>query len=281
MNEGIAYIRKELAGLYPKEEIESLVFLVLEHVKGYTRTQIRLAGNEQLSTEEHAQIRAIVSRLQAHEPIQYILGETEFLGLPFFCAPEVLIPRPETEELVDRIIRDFSGTRPAILDIGTGTGCIPVSLAKNLPGSAVFACDISPVCLQLAEKNAARNSAEIHLFKLDILHPDNCPELPLLDVLVSNPPYVTEREKAWMHPNVLNYEPSLALFVPDNEPLRFYLAISRFGRNHLKKGGKLYFEINEAFGAETCRMLEQEGFSDAIVLKDINGKDRMVRATFQ
>lgn len=243
MQKAKSYIIKELETLYPPEEIESFFFLIIEHMLEYDRTTLLMKMDEELNVEEQGKYQMIVERLKKHEPIQYILGETEFYGLKFLCKKNVLIPRPETEELVDWILRDInghptsSGVTIKMLDIGTGTGCIPISLKKNLPHAEVFACDISEKCLDLAEWNALRHEVDIDVFELNILNPDLEEDLPILDIIVSNPPYVTENEKQLMQKNVLDFEPELALFVDDNEPLIFYLAIVEFSKNHLKKGG--------------------------------------------
>jgi release factor glutamine methyltransferase len=281
MKAGIASIRKELAGIYSPEETESLIFLIFERLKGYSRTQFLLAKDEELTKEELHRMNQILSRLKNHEPIQYILGETEFYGLTFKTTPEVLIPRPETEELVEWIIQENKLAKPIILDIGTGTGCIAISIQKNIPQSTVLACDISSTCLETARRNAELNSSDISVFEYDILN--FIPEIgiPELDIIVSNPPYVRETEKLLMEKNVLDYEPELALFVPDENPLIFYAQIADFGIVHLKVGGRLYFEINEAFGKECSEMLQVKGYSEVILKKDINGKDRMIRAALE
>ncbi len=278
MKAGIASIRKELAGIYSKGEIESLVFLIFEKLKGYSRTQFLLAKDELLTKDELLEIGKIVARLKNHEPIQYILGETEFYGLPFYTVPEVLIPRPETEELVQWIIQENQQLNLAILDIGTGTGCIAISLGKNIPNSTVLACDVSPVCIETARRNAKLNSADVTVIEFDIL--SNIPEyrFPQLNIIVSNPPYIRKAEKTLMGKNVLDFEPKIALFVEDDNPLIFYERIADFALIHLKKPGCLYFEINEAFGNECSEMLRQKGFVGIDLKKDINGKNRMIRA---
>jgi release factor glutamine methyltransferase len=278
MKAAIASIRKELAGIYSTDEIESLIFLIFEKLKGYTRTQFLLSNQETLTPENQFEIDQIVLRLKNQEPIQYILGETEFYGLPFYTVPGVLIPRPETEELVQWIIQENKNTSPTILDIGTGTGCIAISLRKNIPQSTVLACDISPVCLETASRNASRNATEVLVFEYDIL--TEIPEIsfPEFDVIVSNPPYIREKEKKQMEKNVLDFEPELALFVSDNDPLIFYTRIAEFAKKHLKKGGCLFFEINEAFGMECSEMLQEKGYSEIILKKDIHSKDRMIRS---
>ena len=276
MKAGIASIRKELAGIYAKSEIESLIFLIFEKLKGYSRTQFLLANEEKLSDDDQIEIWEIITRLKSHEPIQYILGITEFYSLPFYSNPGVLIPRPETEELVQWIIQENKNSKPSILDIGTGTGCIAISLQKNIPQSTVFACDISPVCLETARRNSELNSAEVSVFEYDILNETSGKGFHELDIVVSNPPYIREKEKEQMGKNVLEYEPELALFVADEKPLIFYERIADFSRIHLKNRGRLYFEINEAFGCGCCNMLQQKGFSEIVLKKDIHGKDRMI-----
>lgn len=276
MKAAIADIRKELTGIYPKGEIESLIFLIFEKLKGYTRTQVLLASDELLGANERSEIERITRQLKNHEPIQYILGTTEFYGLPFFCSPGVLIPRPETEELVHWIIEQNTNSAPAILDMGTGTGCIAISLRKNMPQSTVWACDISPACIETAQQNAKLNNAEVSVWAYDILNETAQIEFPEMDIIVSNPPYIRETEKSLMERNVLEFEPELALFVPDSNPLIYYEKIADFSRGHLKAGGILYFEINEALGNDCCQMLRNKGFSEVVLKKDIHGKDRMI-----
>jgi len=276
MKAGIASIRKELAGIYAKGEIESLIFLIFEKLKGYSRTQLLLASEERLSENDQVEIEQIVARLKNHEPIQYILGITEFYSLPFYAAPGVLIPRPETEELVQWIIQENKHSKPTILDIGTGSGCIAISLLKNITDSKVLACDISPVCIETALRNSQLNNSDVSVFEYDILN--EIPEIQFseLDIVVSNPPYIRDEEKKLMEKNVLDHEPELALFVPNDKPLVFYERIADFSRIHLKNRGSLYFEINEAFGPECCNMLQEKGFGEIVLKKDIHGKDRMI-----
>lgn len=276
MKAGIASIRKELAGIYAKGEIESLIFLIFEKLKGYSRTQFLLANEEELNEDDLKEIGKIVARLKSHEPIQYILGVTEFYGLPFHSVPGVLIPRPETEELVQWIIQENKQLKPTILDIGTGSGCIAISLQKNISQSLVLACDISTICIKTARRNTILNGSEVSVFEYDVLNKSPEIEFPELDIVVSNPPYIRETEKSLMEKNVLEHEPELALFVSDEKPLIFYERIADFSRIHLKNRGRLYFEINEAFGRECCDMLHGKGFSEIVLKKDIHGKDRMI-----
>jgi release factor glutamine methyltransferase len=278
MKRAVAFLRKELAGIFPRQEIDSLIFLIFEKMKGYSRTELLLAREDELSNEEWQEIKSIVIRLKDHEPIQYILGSTEFYGLPFFTTPGVLIPRPETEELVQWIIEENHLISPHILDIGTGSGCIAIALKKNIPRASVKACDISPICMATALSNAKLNAAEVAVLEYDIIK--QMPEVtfPSFDIVVSNPPYVRESEMLVMEKNVLEYEPALALFVSDTDPLLFYERIADFSLQHLTNQGRLYFEINEAFGKECTEMLLAKGFSQIMLRKDLNGKDRMVRA---
>ena len=210
------------------------------------------------------------------EPIQYIFGETEFYGLPFYVTPSVLIPRQETEELVHHILENHEGEKKTILDIGTGSGCVAISLAKKNPNFDVFALDVSMDALAVTQDNITENEVSIQLVHEDILNPNGIEELPDFDIIVSNPPYITENEKSLMHENVLEFEPGLALFVDNDTPLIFYKAIAEFGNKKLKGGGKLYTEINEQFGEETKALFESLGFIEAIIHKDLNGKDRYI-----
>ena len=278
MQAGIAHIKKELAGIYTGTEIDALASIVMQHIKSYTSTQLLLARDETLSEAERGKVTAITARLKKHEPVQYILGTTEFFGLPFYCRQGVLIPRPETEELVDWILNENKDSDISILDIGTGTGCIPVSLKKHLPKASVSGCDISGTCLELARENAVRNQLDVSFFSLNILQPEKIKTLPVFDVLVSNPPYVRNSEKKQMDSNVLDFEPELALFVPDDDPLLFYKAILGFAEKYLKPQGLIYWEINEALGPDCVKLLDEAGYQKVNIRKDIHGKDRMISA---
>ena len=267
-----------MASIFPQGEIERLIFLIFEKIRGYSRTQFLLSKEEELEESELLEIESIVGRLKNQEPIQYILGVTEFYGLPFYTVPGVLIPRPETEELVQWIIGENKLQSPNILDMGTGSGCIAIALGKHIPTARVTALDVSPICLQTAERNAKLNDTLLSVMEYDILKQSPSASFPALDIVVSNPPYVREKEKPEMQKNVLDYEPELALFVPDDNPLLFYERIAAFALHHLKAHGRLYFEINEAFGNECVQLLEEKGYFDIELKKDINGKDRMLRA---
>ncbi len=224
------------------------------------------------------QILEILNRLLTNEPIQYILGETEFYGLKFTVKPDVLIPRAETEELVDWIISEEKAHCKSLLDIGTGSGCIPISIDKSTNIDLVEGWDISEQALQIARGNATRNDSKVVFSYQDIFAPTGIDELSKWDVIVSNPPYVLKVESDLMERNVVDFEPHVALFVPDHDPLIFYRAIARFAAVHLQFHGSLYFEINEAMGEETEKLLSKFGYKDIQVRKDLQGKVRMVKA---
>ena len=279
MQTAINHIQSELKGLYPETEIKSFSYLIIEKLTGFSRTEIIVNKNTLFSDEQHHVIETFIEKLKKNVPIQYILGETEFFGLAFSVNESVLIPRPETEELVEWIHSENTLTANLnILDIGTGSGCIAISLKHEFPNASVHAFDISEKVLETAQSNATLNKLEVNFSKVDIL---NTPEMKQKwDIIVSNPPYVTELEKSKILPNVLDYEPHLALFVPDNDPLLFYRCIAIFAQQHLKPKGKLYFEINRQFGKATVDLLTAMGFGNVELRKDISGNDRMIRSVF-
>ena len=314
MTETIAYIRNSLKDIYPPGEAQALVRLIMEHVCGLSTHQLLLGKGKELSDTEKFKIKEIVEGLRLYKPIQYLLGIADFYGIEFKVTPDVLIPRPETA--VERIITDYRGQAPRILDIGTGSGCIAISLAKHLPKAEVAAVDISPEALAVAEENARLNQVSVSFLELDILsegypsfmqgklkfhveetkvsrkenksftymkpksHTEETAVSPIgnFNCIVSNPPYIMNKEKATMEANVLENEPHLALFVPDDDPLLFYRAIARFGQRHLVEGGHLYFEINALCGKETVAMLRQENYTEVELIQDLYGKDRIVKA---
>jgi release factor glutamine methyltransferase len=271
-------ISSHLTNLYSKEEIEGITRLIFGKVAGLTRLQVHLKQHEPISVANLTQIEEILTRLIQFEPIQYILGETEFYGLTLKVTPDVLIPRPETEELVDWIISEHQSHHPSILDIGTGSGCIPITLVKNILGASAQGWDISHEALKIANGNAVANMVEIDFHFADILKLIYPVTEKRFDLIVSNPPYVTISEKHVMLKNVTDYEPPIALFVPDDDPLVFYRTIADLAGSLLKPAGKLYFEINEKYGDDTVQLLSSKGFCNIILRKDINGRDRMVRA---
>ena len=287
MTETVAYIKNSIKDFYPPGETQALVRLIMERVCGLSTYQLLLGKGTDLSDTEKSKIKEIVEGLRQYKPIQYLLGIADFHGLEFKVTPSVLIPRPETAELVDLIISDYKNLSPSLLDIGTGSGCIAISLAKSLPNATVSAIDISPEALAVAKENAATNEVNVDFHEMDILANRNAifpfsdlngTTEPLFDCIVSNPPYIMDKEKAAMDPNVLENEPHLALFVPDNDPLRFYRAIAQFGKRNLKEGGHLYFEINALCGNETIEMLREEGYNHIELIRDLYGKDRMTKA---
>jgi release factor glutamine methyltransferase len=276
VKEASQLILQNLQAFYPKPEIESFTFLIFNHLMKFQRFDLHLKAEMPVPDHLDPQIYDIIEQLKHNKPIQYILGSTEFYGLPFYVDESVLIPRPETEELVHWIIEDYGNSGPMILDLGTGSGCIPVALAKNISSSMVMGADISVEALETARKNALRNNVDVTFIELDILA-DHLPELGKFDVIVSNPPYVTIQQKERMEANVVDFEPHVALFVPQKDPLIFYKAISRFARKFLKANGSLYFEINEDLSDETGNAVKDCGFSVEL-RKDINGKYRMLKA---
>lgn len=268
-----------LQAIYPPAEADSMAGLVLEHVLGLSPLQRRMNTNEPVSEPGLEHLPPLQARLLTHEPLQYVLGTAHFAGLELEVTPATLIPRPETEELVALILREQQGRSGLrILDIGTGSGCIPIALGLGLSGSCLTAVDISAEALAVARRNAATYAVPIHFQQVDILTAE--PHLPApLDVLVSNPPYVLEEERLQMRPNVLQFEPATALFVPNHDPLLFYRRIATLGQQWLRVGGTLYFEINEQYATATADMLRQLGYTQVEVQADIFGKDRMARAT--
>ena len=266
-----------LEELYSTEEARNSTFLVIEKKLGMKRHQI-LLNKDQEAEHIEKELNQILNELKTGKPVQYVLGETEFCGLKLKVNEHVLIPRPETEELVYWIKESIS-VNSKILDIGTGSGCIAIALKHFLPESEVYALDVSEKALDVARKNSFINNCEVHFFTRNILK-DDLSDLPQFNVIVSNPPYVTNSEKDLMHKNVLNFEPQSALFVPDDDPLIFYKRITEVSKVKLKTSGNLFFEINEQFGTEVNNLLLNSGFSSVEIKKDLQGKERMVRGVF-
>jgi release factor glutamine methyltransferase len=277
MNETTAYISESLQTLYSREEIRSLTRLVIEYVCGLPLHEQILHKDRQLSCTERERVREVVRRLGQAEPIQYIVGEVCFGGLSFEVNPSVLIPRPETEEWVEYLLRRETTPGLRVLDIGTGCGCLAVTLAKRLAGAEVAALDISAGALATAGRNAQRNRVSVTFRQADILT-EPASAFPVFDLMVSNPPYVKESEKAAMARNVLDYEPHQALFVPDNDPLLFHRRIADLAREKLAENGTLYLEINAACGELTLNMLREKGFHPVKLMQDMFGRDRFVTA---
>ncbi|MBX0292527.1 peptide chain release factor N(5)-glutamine methyltransferase [Hymenobacter sp. HSC-4F20] len=275
-----ASLATDLAVLYPAPEAEAIAGQVLEHLLDLTPLQRRMQASEVIPAPMLAALEPLRARLLRHEPLQYVLGIAFFAGMELEVTPATLIPRPETEELVALISRE-QATRPQlrVLDVGTGSGCIPLALSRQLAVPHLTAIDVSAQALDVARRNALTYQVPIDFQQVDILQ--STPRLAgPLDVLVSNPPYVLEQERPLMRPNVLDYEPATALFVPNEDPLLFYRRIADLGRGWLRAGGAVYFEINEQFATETVAMLTNFGYHKAQALPDLFGKARLVRATW-
>jgi len=301
--------RSALLSYYDTREAAQISDWVLEHVSGKKRIDRLIDKEALLTADQESHLVQILAELRSHRPIQYVLGEAWFAGMKFFVNEAVLIPRPETEELVEWIVNDTLNaerlTRNAeqgtenqeqrtpnteqgisnieqktkkILDIGTGSGCIPIALAKKLPGWSVTTIDVSEAALKVARKNAIDLQADVLFQQTDFLDELQWPRLPVVDLIVSNPPYIKVAEQDNIARHVLDFEPSLALFVPDDDALLFYRKIALFGKTHLHEGGVVFVEINEALGKETVALFEQQGYT-VTLRKDLQGKDRMIKAT--
>jgi release factor glutamine methyltransferase len=279
IRDAIALIKNKLQDKYPPGEIRRFTELIFEHFLDYSKTDILINSDTKIFNSLCLQIENIIDQLLKHKPIQYILGEAWFYGLKLKVTPDVLIPRPETEELVRWITEDPGSSTPEIIDIGTGSGCIAIALAVSLPGSHVSATDVSDEIISIAAENALLCGANINFIK-DNIFDSLIEKSEKYDIIVSNPPYVTESEKLLIGKNVLHYEPVSALFVPDNQSLIYYEAITGLARKALRPGGRLFFEINESKYREMEELLNRRMFSHVELKKDINGKYRMVKAVF-
>lgn len=284
--------KESLSAIYQEDESQALFLMALQHLLNYSRADYLLKKELQIDDEKAAKFLTILKELKTGRPIQYVLGETHFYGLTFKVDESVLIPRPETEELVEWIVSvcssQFSvGTSllqtpnsqlPTILDIGTGSGCIAIALKKNLPNTKVYALDIAEDAIETAKQNALLNNVEVEFVKDDILTSSVLSLPSPISLIVSNPPYIKEDEKPAMHQNVLANEPHTALFVSNENPLIFYEAIANFALKNLANNGLLFFEINEYLGEETVNLLDSKGFKNIELKKDMQGKDRMIKA---
>lgn len=271
--------RKLLSGMYEPEEIKNLCFLAIEHVMHMNRVEVSLSRNLEIPADKLGELSDVLARLEKSEPIQYIIGFTEFYGLNLQVNPSTLIPRPETEELVDWIINseNTTGKQPLkIVDVGTGSGCIAIALAKHIENATVEAIDISQNALATAYQNAKINEVAIHFYHQDILETERFEST--YDIIVSNPPYVRDSEKREMRNNVLQNEPESALFVSNTDPLLFYKKIGTLAFKSLTQEGRLFFEINEYLGQEMRGLLESIGFTNISLKRDMFGKDRMMCA---
>jgi release factor glutamine methyltransferase len=273
----------QLKLLYDEREAANITDWVMEHITGQKRIDRLLNKQALLTSAQQEKLEIILPQLAAHKPVQYVLQEAWFAGMPFFVNEHVLIPRPETEELVEWIgveSQKLKVKSQKLLDVGTGSGCIPVSLKKKLPDSDITSIDVSEDALNVAKKNAAGLGTEIHFLHTDFLNEENWKQLPVFDIIVSNPPYIKQSEHSSMSKNVTAFEPSLALFVPDEDALLFYRKIALFAKTHLSKQGSVFLEINEALGKETAALYESEGYVVEL-RKDMQGKERMVKGNLK
>ncbi|MBI5857007.1 MAG: peptide chain release factor N(5)-glutamine methyltransferase [Sphingobacteriales bacterium] len=286
VQEATYYLLNKLRSIYNDAEASNITDWVMEYITGSAKTERMLYKNELLTPKEETLVKEFTDRLLQHEPVQYVLNEAWFCGLKFYVDKNVLIPRPETEELAEWVVSEFRSLKPeagepystiSFLDIGTGSGCIAISLKKKLPEAKVWACDVSDVALKVARRNAETMGADINFVQLDFPDKKSWKQFPVFDIIVSNPPYIPEKDKAQMQPNVLNYEPRTALFVPDNDPLFFYKAIAEFGKEHLRKDGNIYCEMHESLGSSVKEIFSSEGYSTELK-KDMQQKDRMIRS---
>ena len=286
------HIKEQLVGIYDEQEAANISNLAIEFIAGFSKTE-RLFTTEEILTEEQARkLTDVVARLRSHEPIQYIMNKTWFYGLELYVDKNVLIPRPETEELVDWVVNDVRASdkdvfvrKPAeadettklkILDIGTGSGCIALSLKKTMPLAEVWGCDNSDDALSIARRNGSTLNIRVDFQGLDFLDEAQQRQLPTVDIIVSNPPYVPMNNKDTMHANVVNHEPHNALFVPDEDALLFYRSIAAFGKKRLYPNGNMYLEIHEDLGNDVVALFETEGYKIEL-RKDMQGKERMVK----
>lgn len=266
----------ELDALYGKEEVASFFYLLIEHYLGLERFVLAVQPDVRIEKDEEPKLFLALSQLKEFRPIQHIIGSTYFMDLEFKVGPEVLIPRPETEELVRWVLADVDKEADLdILDMGTGSGCIAIGLAKALKNATVHGLDISEGALKIARENALLNEVDVHFFTSDIL---NFKSELLFDIIISNPPYIRELEKIEMSKNVISYEPGNALFVPDDDPLIFYSGVADFASKNLKPNGMLYLEINQYLGADTCQLVRDYDFENIELRKDMFGNDRMIKA---
>ncbi|ALI98844.1 peptide chain release factor N(5)-glutamine methyltransferase [Rufibacter tibetensis] len=275
-------LSSQLEALYEKPEARTIAEWVLQHVLEVGRFDLLQRRKEEVPKDLQVQVQKYQGRLLQHEPLQYVLGEAFFYGRDFHVTPAVLIPRPETEELVQRVIKTYQHhPQVKLLDIGTGSGCIPITLAAELPTAQVWGLDVSPEALVVAKMNAQKLEQQVTWLQQDILQELPAVEAGSLDAVISNPPYVLEEEKSLMRQNVLDFEPHLALFVPNEAPLLFYRRIATVAQTLLTPGGKLFFEINERFSQSAVEMLRQLGYQEVKVFEDLRGKERMTEAVWR
>ena len=288
IHEASQQLRFQLFTLYDDREAANIADLVMENITGWTKIDRVVNKTVPLSYIQQQQLNDYTNALMANKPLQYVLHEAWFFGMKLYADENVLIPRPETEELVDWIVKDNISSKfivhsskasvNNVLDIGTGSGCIPLAIKKMLPNIELHAVDISEGALKVAKKNAATLQLHIHFHQLDILDADATQSMPQFDIIVSNPPYIPQSDKATMAANVLQYEPHLALFVDNEDPLLFYKAIAAFAHSHLKPGGYIYLEIHEEMAQAVTALYREKGFTNIELRKDLQGRDRMLKA---
>ena len=287
IHEASLQLRFQLFHIYDEREAGNIAELVMEHITGWKKIDRVMNKTVPLSATQEQLLEAFTGALLDHKPLQYVLHEAWFYGMKLYVDENVLIPRPETEELVDWLVKESvssesvahsleAGTKK-IFDIGTGSGCIPLAIKKGLPGAEVHACDVSNAALEVAKKNATDCKLNIHFHLIDILDVAARDQLPVFDIIISNPPYIPEEDKILMAANVLQYEPHLALFVEENDPLLFYRVIADFAKKHLNKGGSVYLEIHENMADAVKNLYKQKGFINIELRKDLQGRDRMIR----
>ncbi|OIQ97938.1 release factor glutamine methyltransferase [mine drainage metagenome] len=273
----------QLSGLYDNREAANIADMVMEHITGYQKTNRIIHKNILLDIQQQAQLQKCIEELLQHKPIQYVLQEAWFYGMKFFVNESVLIPRPETEELIDWVTQEINNKNIFVhtaLDIGSGSGCIPIALKKKNPHISISSIDISKEALVVAKKNAGDLGIEINFFEFDFLNESRWAELSTFDLIISNPPYIKQSESKDMRKNVLDFEPHIALFVPDSDSLIFYKKLAAFGKEHLAEDGKIFAEINENSGEDVIKLFTNENYSVELK-KDMRGKDRMLKAVLK
>ena len=287
------YVKEQLKGIYHEQEATNITDLAIEHVTGLLKTQRVSKKQTELSASQFSQLQKDLQRLKSNEPIQYVMNKSWFYGMELYVDKNVLIPRPETEELVEWIISDLKAsgkdvfirksmeadetTQLKILDIGTGSGCIALALKKAMPKAEVWGCDVSEEALNVARRNGSTLNIRVDFQGVNFLDEAQQKHLPTVDIIVSNPPYVPLKDKEQMQPNVVAHEPHTALFVPDNDPLVFYRALAEFGKKRLYESGTIYMEIHEGLANEVVTLFNKQGYSNIELKKDMQGKDRMVK----
>ncbi|TMI74470.1 MAG: peptide chain release factor N(5)-glutamine methyltransferase [Bacteroidetes bacterium] len=278
MQEATYFLLNKLRTIYAESEASQMTDWVMEHLTGSKKAERMIYKNSAITNKEESDLNHYAQRLMQNEPVQYVLNESWFCGLKLYVDKNVLIPRPETEELVEWVIANckFPIDELSILDIGSGSGCIPIALKRKLRKADVWGCDISEAALQVAKRNAETLGAAVNFLLLDFLNKEERRRLPSFDIIISNPPYVPEKDSEQMHPNVLNYEPHTALFVPDNDALIFYKAIAEFAGEHLNPGGTIYLEIHEDLGDAVSSLFTSKGYKSELK-KDMQGKNRMIK----